>query len=207
MKYTFLIICVLALFSCGKENKPSISEITNEKNYKITLKKENDTIYQISGESNQFLLKGFKDIKHNRKLGWWKVKNKKNGDLYEIEFVFLKDNKENQVKFYKKNQLINRFSQYYDTFYTNNGYQFKFYFPTFADENVRVEFDYVTSDSTNDPLKKTLECKKENDYYVCFIPVKNKNQLIAGIATIFTEKEDKGKIRLSASSMYVNTPQ
>ncbi|WP_419868352.1 hypothetical protein [Chryseobacterium sp. CT-SW4] len=61
-------------FSCKKdEYKVNISDIPNENNFEITNKKENDSIYQINGKNDQYTLKGFKDIKNNRRVGWWKV--------------------------------------------------------------------------------------------------------------------------------------
>ncbi|WP_123947326.1 hypothetical protein [Chryseobacterium pennae] len=86
-------------------------------------------------------------------------------------------------------------------------YKFRFYFPTFTNEKIKVEFDYMTSDGTTDPIKKTVECKKENNYYPCFIPVKNKDQLIAGITTILSEKKGEEDVVFSSSSMYVTVPQ
>jgi hypothetical protein len=210
MKHFFLFISIFTLFSCKKtEEKVKLSDITNENNYKIVNKKENDTIYHITGESKQYsLLSGYKDIKNNVKVGWWKIKDKKNNYRYEIEYISLDKNKENQIKFYKNNQLINRFSQYYDIKYTNKGFEFKFYFPQNNYESTKVEFGYIMSEGTAPPTRTTINCEKQKDYYICFIPVKDKNQLIAGIVTEFaTEKEINKKITLSANNMYVNTPQ
>ena len=209
MKNTFLFLIIYMLISC-KENKQKvqISDITNESNYEIISKKENDTIYQISGENNRYhLISGYKDIKNKRKIGWWEIKDKSNEYIYKIQFVFLKENKENQIKVYKDGNLINRLSRYYNTLYNNNGYQFRFYFPQYHEEDVNIEFQYVTSDDTTPPLRKTIKCIKEGDYYTCFIPVKDKKQLIAGIVTEFTsENKENDDILLSSTSMYVNTP-
>ncbi|MGE8555718.1 MAG: hypothetical protein ACN6OB_17505 [Chryseobacterium jejuense] len=210
MKYFFLFSSIFLLFSCKKtEEKIKLSDITNDKNYKITSKQENDTIYHISGENKRYnLLSGYKDIKNGIKVGWWKITDKKSNYLYEIEYISLNKNKENQVKFYNNGELINRFSQYYDIKYTNKGYEFKFYFPQNNYESTKVEFGYITSDGIAPPTRLTIICKKENDYYICFIPVKNKNQFIAGIVTEFTtSKEVSGKIQLAANNMYVNTPR
>ncbi len=209
MRNFFLCLIMCILISCKKDEKQvEISDITNEKNYKITSKKENDTIYQIVGENDQYhLLSGYKDIKNKRKIGWWKVKDKLNGYLYEIQFVFLKENQENQIKVYKDNKLINQFSRYYDVIYNDSNYQFKFYFPHNSNKDVKVEFGYITSDGAASPARTTITCKKENDYYTCFIPVKNKDQLIAGIVTEFaSENKENNSISLSSASMYVNTP-
>lgn len=208
MKHIFLFIVIFVLFSCNKEQeKINISDITNEDNYKISNTEENDTIIQISGENNQYKLKGYKDIKNNTRVGWWKIKDKNNNYLYEIEYISLDKNKENQIKFYRNNKLVNKFSKYYDVVYNNNGYQFKFYFPQYSNEKVRIEFGYMTKDDKV-VEDKNVVCKKENDYYTCFIPVKNKDQLIAGIVTQFTESIKKNeKIVLSSTSMYVNTPR
>lgn len=209
MKNLFLLLAISTLFSCKKEQeKIKLSDIVNENNYKITYSKENDTINQIYGESKQYILKGYKDIKHNVRVGWWKIEDKQNNDLYEIEYISLDKSKENQFKFYRNNKLVNHYSQYYDITYNNGRYQFKFYFPKYNNEDSKVEFGYITSDGTTTPLRKTINCKKENDYYICFVPVKNKDQLIAGIATEFTSNKDtSGKIQLTANNMYVNTPQ
>lgn len=210
MKNIFLFLSICMLISCEKSDKKvEIANITNESNYEITRKKENDTIYQITGENNQYhLLSGYKDVKNKRKIGWWKIKDKVNEYQYEIQFVFLKKNKENQIKVYKSGKLINEFSMYYNILYINNGYQFKFYFPKYNNEDKEVEFGYITSDGSTTPTRKTIKCKKENDSYNCFIPVKNKYQLIAGIVTQFvTSEEINDKISLSSTSMYVSTPQ
>ncbi|WP_241309422.1 hypothetical protein [Chryseobacterium arthrosphaerae] len=207
MKYFFLSIILFTLFSCKKvQEKVKVSDIVNESNYKITYKKENDTITQIHGENKQYTLKGYKDIKNNVKVGWWEVEDKQNNYLYKIEYISLDKNKENQVKFYMNNKLINKYSQYYDIIYSNGIYQFKFYFQEYNNEDIKIEFGYITSDGSTPPLRKTIICKKENDYYTCFIPVKDKNQLIAGIVTEFaTSNEVNEKILLSSKSMYVNT--
>ncbi|UCA61228.1 hypothetical protein KB553_06770 [Chryseobacterium rhizoplanae] len=210
MKYIFLFIAIFMLFSCKKtENKIKLSYITDDKNYKTIKKQENDTIYQISGENKQYiLLSGYKDVKNGVKVGWWRIKDKNNNYLYEIEYISLNKNKENQIKFYNNGELINSFSQYYDIKYVNNGYEFKFYFPQNNYESTKVEFSYITSDNIIPPTREMITCKKEGDYYICFIPVKNKNQLIAGVVTEFTtSKGVGGKIQLTANSMYVNTPR
>lgn len=205
MRSIFLLMITFLLFSCRKEEKKiKLSDITNESNYRITSKKENDTIIRINGKNDEYTLKGYKDVKNNVKVGWWEVHDIKKDHLYKIEYISLDKNKENQVKFFEKGRLINRFSQYYEALYRNNGYQFKFYFPLDASENAKVEFDYITTDGTTRPLKKIIKCKKENDYYICFISVKDKNQLIAGTVNKFSSK-NKGdnNILLSSTSMYV----
>lgn len=155
MRSIILLIIVFVLFSCRKEQeKIKLSDITNESNYKITRKKENDTIIQMNGENDEYILKGYKDIKNNVKVGWWEIHDIKKDYLYKIEYISLDKNKENQVKFFEKGHLINRFSQYYETLYDNDGYQFKFYFPLDANEDAKVEFDYITTDGTTPPLEK-----------------------------------------------------
>lgn len=208
MKHIFLFILILMLFSCEKAEKTiKLSDITNESSYKITSKKENDTITQIQGQSKQYVLKGYKDIKNNVKVGWWKIKDIKNNYLYEIEYLFLDKNKENQIKFYQNGQLINQFSKYYNVLYSNNGYQFQFYFPENPKRDVKVEFGYITSDGSTPPLRKTIKCKKESCYYTCLIPVKNKDQLIVGMVTEFaSENKGNDNVLLSATTMTVNTP-
>lgn len=181
-----------------------LSDITNESNYVITSKKENDTITQINGKNNEYILKGYKDIKNNVKVGWWEIQDVKNNYLYKIEYISLDKNKENQIKFFENGNLINRFSQYYDALYRNNGYQFKFYFLSYSNEDVKVEFSYITTDGTTPPLRKTMKCKRENDYYICFIPVKHKNQLIAGTVNKFSsENKRNDDVLLSSTTMYV----
>ncbi|KXH83742.1 hypothetical protein [Chryseobacterium kwangjuense] len=205
MRNIFLLIIVVVLFSCIKEQeKIKLPDITNESNYRITSKKENDTVIKINGENDEYTLTGYKDIKNNVKVGWWEVRDIKKDHLYKIEYISLDKNKENQVKFFEKGHLINRFSQYYETLYHNNGYEFKFYFPLYSNEDAKVEFGYITTDGTTPPLRKTIKCKKENDYYICFIPLKDKNQLIAGTVNKFSSKNDKNNsILLSSTSMYV----
>jgi len=210
MKYFFLFISLSFIYSCSKtEEQIKLPDLTNESNYKIVSKRENDTIYKISGENKHYkLLSGYKDIKNNVKVGWWKIKDKKNNHLYEIEYISLDKNKENQIKLYDNNRLIKRFSQYYEVKYINKGYEFKIYFPQNDYEHVNVEFGYITSDGSSLPLRKTITCNNENDHYKCFIPVQNEHQLIAGIVTEFaSRKKANDKVLLSAKTMYVNTPQ
>ncbi|WP_159477327.1 hypothetical protein [Chryseobacterium sp. 18068] len=208
MKYIFLFLIAFLFFSCKKNNrndnqKINISDITNEKNYKMTSKKENDTVVQISGENNQYILHGSKDVKNNKKIGWWKIEDKTNKFLYEIEFISANPNKENQIKFYNKGKLITRFSQYCDIVYKNNGYEFKFYFPKYNNEKTRVEFDYMT-ENNNIIEDKSIDCKIEKDYYICFIPRDKKDHSIAGVATFFSESENKGEATFSSVSMFVS---
>lgn len=208
MKYIFLFLTAFLFFSCKKNDKKNnekveISNITNEKNYEISSKKENDTVFQINGENNQYILNGYKDVKNNKKIGWWKIKDKTNNFLYEIEFISANANKENQIKFYDKGKLINRFSQYCDMVYKNNGYEFKFYFPKDENEKTRVEFNYM-AENKNRIEDKNIECKKEKDYYICFIPADKKNQSISGIATFFSERENEAETTFSSVSMFVN---
>lgn len=196
---------IFVLFACRKEQeKIKLSDITNESNYKITSKKENDSIIRINGKNDRYTLEGYKDIKNNVKVGWWEIHDIKKDYLYKIEYISLGKNKENQVKFFEKGHLITHFSQYYEAIYNNNGYLFKFYFPLDINEDAKVEFDYITTDGTVPPMKKTIKCKKENNYYICFVPVKDKNQLIAGTVNKFSSR-DKGNnnILLSSTSMYV----
>lgn len=207
MKYIFLFLTAFLFFSCKKNNrndnqKINISDITNEKNYKISSKKENDTVAQISGENNQYILHGYKDVKNNKKIGWWKIEDKTNEFLYEIEFISANANKENQIKVYDNGKLINRFSQYCDIVYKNNGYEFKFYFPKYENEKTRVEFDYM-AENNNLIEDKNIECKKEKDYYICFISADKKDQSIAGVATFFSESENNAETTFSSVSMFV----
>lgn len=204
MRNIFLLTIVLGLFSCKKQQeKIKLPDITNESNYRITSKKENDTVVKIIGENDEYTLTGYKDIKNNVKVGWWEVRDIKKNNFYKIEYISLDKNKENQVKFFVKGHLINRFSQYYEATYRNNEYEFKFYFPIHSNEDTKVEFSYITTAGTTAPLSKTIKCKKENDYYICFVPVKDKNQLIAGTVNKFSSKNDKNNILLSSTSMYV----
>lgn len=207
-KNIFLFLIIFLLFSCNKNEKKinkqiNIQDITNENNYTISSKKENDSIILISGESDQYILQGHKNIKNNEKTGWWKVKDKTNGFLYEIEFLSVDMEKENQIKFYQEGKLINRFSQYYDVSYKNNGYEFKFYFPKYKDEKTRVEFNYMTNNN-NTIEDKRINCKNENGYYTCFIPGEKKDKSIAGVATFFSESKNKKETTFSSASMFVN---
>jgi hypothetical protein len=207
-KIFFLLLIIFLFFSCKKNDKNfskqvNIQDITNEDNYAISRKKENDSIILISGESNQYTLQGYKNVKNNEKIGWWKVKDKTNDFLYEIEFLSVNMEKENQIKFYEEGKLINRFSQYYDVIYKNNGYEFKFYFPKYKDEKTRVEFNYMTKNN-NTIEDKRIDCKTENGYYICFIPGEKKEKSIAGVATFFSESKNKKETAFSSVSMFVN---
>ncbi|WP_419870499.1 hypothetical protein [Chryseobacterium sp. CT-SW4] len=208
VKYIFLVLIALLFFSCKKNDQNfnkqvSISDVTNENNYEISSKKESDTIVLINGKNNQYTLHGYKDVKNNKKIGWWKIKDKTNEFLYEIEFVSADTNKENQIKFYEKGKLINQFSQYYNIVYKNNGYEFKFYFPKYKSEKTRVEFHYMIEE--NKIIEdKSIDCKPEKDYYICFIPGEKKDKSIAGVATFFSESEIKGETTFSSVSMFVN---
>lgn len=205
MKCTFLfIVTVFILFSCRKkaEERIRLSDVTNESDYKMTVqKKVSDTVVIVKGENARYILKGYKDIKHNEKVGWWKLEDKKNNYRYEIEYI-PGQKKENQCQVYKNGKLINQLSQYYDVLYRDNSYHFKFYFPQYYSyESVYVEFRY---EDPNTFTRKTIKCKKENDYYICSVPVKNKDQLIIGTAIEFGSiKQRNGNILLSARTMLV----
>lgn len=206
VKNFVLLLSIFLSFSCEKDKKlskqVSIQDITNEDNYTISSKKENDSIILISGESNQYTLQGYKNVKNNEKTGWWKVKDKINDFLYEIEFLSVNTEKENQIKFYEEGKLINRFSQYYDVIYKNNGYEFKFYFPKYKNEKTRVEFSYMAKNN-NTIEDKRIDCITENGYYICFIPAEKKEKSIAGVATFFSESENKKETTFSSASMFV----
>ncbi len=203
IKYVSVLILITG-FSCNNEKtEVKISDITNESNYEITEIKVNDSVIQIEGDNSRYKLNGYKDIKNNVKIGWWKIEDRIRNEQYEIEYISLDKNKENQIKFYKEKKLIKKFSHYYTFDYQNGGYLFKFYFPKFPNEKKEVEFDYMTKGDNDSMTSKKIECKEEINYYSCFIPVENKNQLIVGIVTEFSEIDQSNKIFLSSKSMYV----
>src|SRR5690606_13011671 len=93
MNYRIFILCLLIIFSCKKNQKNdklSIKEITNLKNYKVERTKINDTIEKIVGQNSDYSISGNLNTKTKKKDGWWKISNKRLKESFEIEYLFIK---------------------------------------------------------------------------------------------------------------------
>lgn len=190
-KIAFFLFLLL-FFSCKKEKNVDILELLKLSNYKITKTRVNDSIIKINGYSKGYTLEGNINTNNNSREAWWVIKNKLIGEKYEIEYLFLDKQIQNQIKIYKKNQLYKPASKFYTKSFKNNGFYFKFFFPTSNFKTRYVNFNYSISDTIKRKIIKEdkIDCIKKDNYYSCFIPI-HQNEAIIGVVTNFSNFKEK----------------
>ncbi len=204
-KSTILIFFLIFFLNCKKEESVNILKLTELENYNTKKTKINDSITKINGENQVYTLEGNINTNDNSKQDWWKIKNKVNGEKYEIEYIFLDKQIENQIKIYHGNgKLYKEVSKFYAVTSKKDGLKFDFHFPYSKFETYNVNFDYTISDTIKRKITKEgkLNCIKIDDYYSCFIPI-IQNESVAGIVTNFSNFKEKDSVTLAADRMFV----
>lgn len=198
------IFVLLIIFSCKKKEQKNLLQLTQLSDYVITKTKINDSITIVKGNNESYNLEGTINESNNSKEGWWKVQNKLNSEFYNIEYIFLDKQIENEIKIYKSGQLQEDLSKFYTASPDKNGVNFKFYFPESKFKTYNVSFNYTVSDSIKRRIIKNekLNCTKIVNYYSCYIPVKH-NESIIGIVTRFSSFKQKDSVLLAADRMFI----
>ena len=202
-----MFILIFILFSCQKQRSKEnfdIKQILNLKNYQIQRVKINDSIDKIEGKNSDFTISGNLNIKTNRKDGWWKISNKNMNENFEIEFVDIKPENFNQLKFYKNGKLRNDFSTYYEIKKAENNFNLQFNFPKekgkqFASLQYLI-FDTISKKLLRDEKK---ELKKNTNSYLLSIPLNKSENAILGSISEFTTNEMKNdSARMEVMTIY-----
>ncbi|WP_418122982.1 hypothetical protein ACNFU2_20605 [Chryseobacterium sp. PTM-20240506] len=207
IKYIGIFLVFSIFFSCKKQQGENILKLAELSNYKIISKTRiNDSITKINGENKEYTLEGNINTHYNSKQDWWKFRNKRTEEKYEIEYIFLNKQIENQIKIYRDGKLYEDASKFYTKSFDKVRFNFSFYFPVSKFKTKLVEFNYTISDSVRRKIIKeeTLICKENNSYYSCSIPI-NENESVIGIVTKFSEfSDDKSdSIMLAADKIFV----
>lgn len=206
---SIILVIIISFFlkNCKENENQDLSSLLNLKNYTLNKVKVNDSIIKIVGKNKDYKLNGLYNSKSNEKIGWWKIEDLNDDNIYDIEYVSPKYPKENQIKIYKKEILQKELSMYYEYSMIKDKFILKIYYPKSSEKIDKVSFQYITGDT----IKKmrinqgNVECKFENDCYQCQIPISDNENAISGIAGIFTYKKNKKEITLGNTNIYITT--
>lgn len=201
---TILLLILLVIFSCKKAERKSLNalELTDLHNYKVKETKMNNSVTKVYGENSEYIIEGLIDLHNRSRQKWWKVKSKTSKDWFEIEYMFLDKQIENQIKLYNDGVLDIQGSKFYNVSKNN---KFDFYFPISKYNINNVDFDYIISDTiTRKKIREgTLNCKKINDHYTCNLLLKKGENSIMGVVTAFSEFKKGDSISLAADRIFV----
>ncbi len=205
----FLSSIFLLIFACKnpEQKQLNIIELSNLDNYEIKETKINDSVTKIYGENSKYIIEGKINLHNNSRQKWWKVKSKYNKNWFEIEYIFLDKQIENQIKVYNDGMLDNRSSKFYNVNITKQNSNFDFYFPISKYSIYDVEFDYIISDTLRKKRLREgkIKCKKVNDHYTCNLPLNNEENSVMGIVTAFSSFKEKDSISLAADRIFIKS--
>ncbi|UZT98344.1 hypothetical protein ODZ84_01895 [Chryseobacterium fluminis] len=195
---------LLILINCNNDKKENLFQLAELKNYKITTTKINDSIVKINGSSKDYTIEGNMNIYDSSRQNWWKINNQIINEKYEIEYVYLDKQIENQIKVYKNGKLYKRASKFYTKSINNNKLSFNFYFPVSKFNTSQVNFNYAISDTIERKIIKEgkLNCINKTDHYYCSVPI-SKNESIIGIVTNFSDFKKKDSVNLAVDRMFI----
>lgn len=198
------IFILLMLINCNKEKKENLFQLAELNNYKIIKTKINDSIIKINGVNKNYTIEGYMNIHDNSKQGWWKINNEIIKEKYEIEYIYLDKQIENQIKVYKNGQLYKKASKFYTKSFDKNKVSFYFYFPISKFKTNQVYFNYTISDTIKRKIIKEgkLNCPKNIDHYYCSIPI-NKNESVIGIINNFSDFKEKDSVTLAVDRIFI----
>ncbi|ASE64069.1 hypothetical protein EG352_19875 [Chryseobacterium indologenes] len=204
---TSLASISLLMFSCKNPEQKSLNilELSDLQNYKIKEIKLNDTVVKIYGKNSEYTIEGLMDRRNHSRQKWWNIKSRINKNWFEIEYIFLDKQLENQVKLYNNGILDKRASKFYNKSINKGNRQFDFYFPVSEYIINNVELDYVISDTiARKKLREgTVKCEKINDHYRCNIFLKKGENSVMGVVTAFSEFKERDSISLAADRMFI----
>lgn len=206
-KRVILLFSLFLIFSCKKQKSEiNILELSRLNNYKITEKKINDSVGRIFGENNRYSIEGDMLLSNRSKQGWWNIKSKTNKDRFEIEYLFLDKQIENQIKIFKNGVFDSKQSQYYHTYFSgrDNRYSFDIHFPESKNKTYNVDFDFIVTDTLQRKKVRegNMKCIQNEDIYSCNVPV-NKNEAVIGLITKSSYSKDKDSVNLIIDRMYI----
>ncbi len=208
MKFKFFIVFLLFLLSCKKEKNVEnygLKEILELKNYQIKRTKLNDTIEKIMGQNSDFNIAGNLNTKTKKKDGWWKISNKKIKENFEVEYLDIKPENFNQLKYYRNGKLINEKSVYYEIKNEENIFLINFNFPK-ERGNQYASLHYFIIDSISKKIirdeKKDLKNKTVNSYIVEIPLEKNENSILGLINEFTTNKMRNDSMKMEVQTIY-----
>lgn len=204
---TILVLFLSIIFSCKDIEQKSLNilELADLHNYKVKERKLNDSFAKVYGENSGYIIEGLINLNNHSKEKWWKINSRVNKNWFEIEYIFLDKQIENQIKLYNNGILDKQRSKFYNVFVNNNRYSFDFYFPNSSYTINNVELDYIISDTiTKKKIREgTLKCKKVNNYYTCNLFLETGENSVMGVVTAFSELKNRDSISLAADRMFI----
>jgi hypothetical protein len=206
MKNIFYMVTLLLIFSCRKQqdNRLDIIKLTDLDKYQVTKVRINDSIAKLMGVNENYLLSGNINIHDGSRQNWWKIKNKINGDEYEIEYINFDKQFENQIKIYNNHSLNVNSSKFYTISSNKNECNIRIHFQESNFETTNIEFAYTISDTIKKKIIKEgeLDLKKNKGFYSCNIPI-NKNESVIGIVTRSSNLKQKDSVVLAIDRMFI----
>jgi hypothetical protein len=186
MNKSFVLFILFFIASCKKSEKIKnfdnlnsseyFSIPTNLKNMKnIEKNKINDSLYQITGTFNNYIIKGFVNHRDIR-VGWWNAINKQSKELKaKLEYKFI-DNKEfvNQYLLYENDKIDSINSKFYWLDKNKNVAKYNFYIPN-SSKHLQSEgkLNYHLYINGNELKHSQCNCSKIENVFNCEIPYQN----------------------------------
>ncbi|WP_295230296.1 hypothetical protein [uncultured Chryseobacterium sp.] len=205
-KKILFMITILLMFSCRKQETIPLNvlNLTNLNDYQVTKVKINDSITKLTGTNKNYLIKGNINTYDNSKEGWWKIKNRMNEDEYDIEYINIDKQIENQIKIYTNNNLNIDASKFYIISSDKDQCNIRIHFQKSNFETTDIEFSYTVSDTVQRKIIKegVLKLKQDKDFYSCNIPI-NKNESVIGIVTRTSNLKQKEGVILAVDRMFI----
>lgn len=213
LKRLFLLIITIILLSCKKDNKKDVlssdyfsiaTNLKTLKNYKYV--SINDTVKKVSGNFNQYEIRGFIN-NLDQKINWWNIVDLKKDAGYNVRLEYrIIDNKEkvNQFIFYHPKHGIYKInSKFYLKKKNKNILTYSFYTPSeYKKINSVGKFEYYIFIDNKLFISKIAECKKQDNAFFIDIPFPktNKHVILKGLFSELFEDKDK---KLGQNDIYV----
>ncbi len=208
------------MIACNKNEKSLKNEkdIFSNEHFSIptnlktlrNMKKEilNDSLTKITGNFNQYSVRGYINNSGQR-INWWSIVNSKNDEDYKVRLEYrIVENKEkvNQFILYNKKGDYTIKSKFYGKKKLNKLgeiYEYSFYTPSNSPKkNLLKKFNYVLFINNKEINSYDLECEELDNHFSAHVRIpKSKEKII--LKGLFTELFEDSNKKPGLNEIYV----